>query len=38
MIKNINDEILVIDSNVDTDENPHIINKWVELIKDFIEN
>jgi deoxyadenosine/deoxycytidine kinase len=38
MIKNINDKILVIDSNVDTDENPDIINKWVESIKDFIEN
>ena len=38
MIKNINDEILVIDSNIDTDENPDIINKWVILIKDFIEN
>ena len=38
MIKNINDEILVIDSNVDTDQNPDIINKWVGLIKDFIEN
>jgi len=36
MIENINDEILVIDSNVDTDENPDIINKWISLIKDFI--
>lgn len=38
MIKNINDKILVIDSNVDTDENPTIINKWLISIKDFIEN
>jgi len=36
MIENINDEILVIDSNVDTDENPDIIDKWISLIKDFI--
>lgn len=38
MIENINDEILVIDSNIDTDQNPDIIDKWISLIKDFIEN
>ncbi len=38
MIKNINDEVLVIDSNVDTDINPNIINEWIDKIKSFIEN
>ena len=38
MIENINDEILVIDSNIDTDQNPDIIDKWISLIEDFIEN
>lgn len=38
MIENINDEILVIDSNIDTDHNPDIIDKWISLIEDFIEN
>ena len=38
MINNINDEILVIDSNIDTGQNPDIINKWISLIKDFIDN
>lgn len=36
MIKNINDEVLVIDSNVDTDINPDIINEWIDKIKVFI--
>ncbi len=38
MIKNINDEVLVIDSNVDTDINPTIINEWIDKIKGFIHN
>jgi len=36
MIKKINYDILEIDSNIDTDINKDIINKWYEKIKKFI--
>jgi thymidylate kinase len=36
MINNIKDEILVIDSDNDTDTNPDIINKWINEINLFI--
>ena len=38
MIKKINYSILEIDSNIDTDINKDIINKWYEEIKKFILN